>query len=928
MSWLSEFIEGVEKAVRDPATLITATIYALSGNYVMAATTIASAGAQNALAARQDPPDYSSYTSEGQNRTQMVKQPIVPRRFVYGETRISGVLGHIESTDNDKRLHLLILVASHEIDSFQTVYLNDEALTLDVDGEVTSPSKYAGKVRIKMHEGSSTQAADSDLVSESAVWTNDHRLQGIAYIYVRLIFDNKIFPAGIPNFSAKVRGKKLYDPRTTTTAYSANPALAIRDYLTNATYGFAASASEIDDVKFAAAANICDETVTLDSGGSESRYEIHGTFTTGNAPKRILQEMVTSCGGVISYVNGKFNLKAADYTAPTITLDENDIISEISLQTKRSKRDNYNAVKGVFSPPETNYIPTDYPALTSSTFETEDGGIRRFLDYDLPYTTSSPMAQRIAKIALFRNRQQITMQMNCSMKAFDLSVGDTVQINNDKLGFSSKIFEVSEWTSSIGSDSGGQPVMNVSLLMRETNSAVYDWDADEKAFTLDNTNLPDVFDITAPTLAISDDLQSYNQQAISVLIANVTATSAFHEQFEVEAKLSTDTDYTSLGIGYGTKFTLVNVQAGSVYDVRARSISRLGVQSDFVENTHTITGSAVDPSDVTGFTVNIVGQQADLKWTAIPDGDLSHYIIRHSPLTTGATFNNSRTLVKKIARPANTITVPALTGTYSIKAVDKFGKVSQNENSSVALVSSIQGFNFADSVSEHTAFSGSKTNVIVIDDKLQLDTSVSFDSVSGNFDDAVGLFDGGGGAVAASGTYDFANSIDLGAVYTGQASATMKLAQLSQHTGTPASATTDVDLYVSSTQDDPSGTPTWTAYRPFVVGSYTARGFRFRAELETTDSFETPAIEELTAEIKLPTRTESDNDIQSGAGAKVIAFTTPFKTLLAVSISVGDMQSGDYYGITSKSATGFTITFYNSSDVAVDRLFDYVATGF
>jgi hypothetical protein len=98
-------------------------------------------------------------------------------------------------------------------------------------------------------------------------------------------------------------------------------------------------------------------------------------------------------------------------------------------------------------------------------------------------------------------------------------------------------------------------------LLRETNSAVYDWDADEKAFTLDNTNLPDVFNISAPTLVVSDDLQSYNQQAISVLIADVTATSAFHEQFEVEAKLSTDTDYTSLGIGYGTKFTLVNGHA-------------------------------------------------------------------------------------------------------------------------------------------------------------------------------------------------------------------------------------------------------------------------------------------------------------------------------------------------------------------------------
>ena len=331
---------------------------------------------------------------------------------------------------------------------------------------------------------------------------------------------------------------------------------------------------------------------------------------------------------------------------------------------------------------------------------------------------------------------------------------------------------------------------------------------------------------------------------------------------------------------------------------------------------------------MTDFTVNIVGQQADLKWTAIPDGDLSHYIIRHSPLTSGATFNNSRTLVKKVSRPASTITVPALTGTYSIKAVDKFGKVSQTESSSIALVDSIQGFNFADSATEHTAFAGSKTNVIVVDNKLQLDTSALFDSVSGNFDDGTGLFDGGSGAVAATGTYDFANIIDLGAVYTGQAGTTLKVSQLSQHIGTPASATTDVDLYVSSTQDDPAASPTWTAYRPFVVGSYTARAYRFRAILETTDSFETPAIEELVAEINLPTRSESDSDIQSGAGAKAIIFTTPFKTLLAVSISVGDMQSGDYYGITSKSATGFTITFYNSGGTPVDRLFDYVATGF
>jgi hypothetical protein len=54
----------------------------------------------------------------------------------------------------------------------------------------------------------------------------------------------------------------------------------------------------------------------------------------------------------------------------------------------------------------------------------------------------------------------------------------------------------------------------------------------------------------------------------------------------------------------------------------------------------------------------------------------------------------------------------------------------------------------------------------------------------------------------------------------------------------------------------------------------------------------------------------------------------PFKVLKGVGIAAGNLQSGDYYAITSKSATGFTITFYDSTDTAVDRTFDYVARGY
>jgi hypothetical protein len=40
------------------------------------------------------------------------------------------------------------------------------------------------------------------------------------------------------------------------------------------------------------------------------------------------------------------------------------------------------------------------------------------------------------------------------------------------------------------------------------------------------------------------------------------------------------------------------------------------------------------------------------------------------------------------------------------------------------------------------------------------------------------------------------------------------------------------------------------------------------------------------------------------------------------------LASGDFYAITNKSETGFTIEFFNSSSATVSRTFDYVARGY
>lgn len=110
------------------------------------------------------------------------------------------------------------------------------------------------------HLGTSAQTANSNLVAENVGWTSNHRLRGRAYVYTKLNYIADRWPTGMPVIKAKIRGKKVYDPRSTLTAWSENAALCIRDYLT-ASYGLACSVLEIDDPSFIAAANISDEYV-------------------------------------------------------------------------------------------------------------------------------------------------------------------------------------------------------------------------------------------------------------------------------------------------------------------------------------------------------------------------------------------------------------------------------------------------------------------------------------------------------------------------------------------------------------------------------------------------------------------------------------------------------------------------------------------
>ena len=227
-------------------------------------------------------------------------------QIIYGKMRVGGAIVYDESTGANNRLfHRVIAVAGHEVESFDTIYINDEVVTLDINGNVTSPAKYVKNtlkrvrqldsggeyewvyqnsvthlVRFKFHNGSPTQSADTDLIAESEHWTSEHKLSGIAYMYVRLEHDADAFPNGMPTITAEVKGKKVYNPATSTTAWSDNPALCLRDYLTSS-YGLSEAEANIDDTLVNTAATVCDALV----GSPVIKIQVGGEYkikTVGN----------------------------------------------------------------------------------------------------------------------------------------------------------------------------------------------------------------------------------------------------------------------------------------------------------------------------------------------------------------------------------------------------------------------------------------------------------------------------------------------------------------------------------------------------------------------------------------------------------------------------------------------------------------------
>jgi hypothetical protein len=227
-----------------------------------------------------------------------------PIPVIYGTRRVGATVCPVGvSGPSQEFLHLICVWGEGPVSAIGIVYL---------DGVATTDGKFAGLVTREDFLGTDGQAASGTLVAamaDASKWNASCTLAGIAYTYLILKWDQTAFARGKPLITADVNGRTLFDPRSSSTGFSRNPALALRDYLTNSRYGRGYGSAVIDDTSFAGEAYHCDDLVALPGGATQARYTCDGVVNPDDAPLDIVKGLLSACRGNLIYSGGKYKLK-------------------------------------------------------------------------------------------------------------------------------------------------------------------------------------------------------------------------------------------------------------------------------------------------------------------------------------------------------------------------------------------------------------------------------------------------------------------------------------------------------------------------------------------------------------------------------------------------------------------------------------------
>ncbi|MGL4351610.1 MAG: phage tail protein, partial [Plesiomonas shigelloides] len=431
------------------------------------AVSVAMAALSVAMVLTMKKPSLGSGGRGQAERKQVLRSAAAPEDWVYGLTIKSGVLAFAEEekggwqdTTPDPEtnqgyvewLHQVLTIAGHPIDRIGRIWFNDDEI-----------QTFGANASYELLNSSLT--ANEFLLENCPSWNDDMIGRGIASLRVSMLFNQRLYPAGIPNVKLEVWGRQIFDPRDNQTKWSDNASLIMLDFVRNHPK-FRIKDSRIDWDSFKLAANICDEVLTRPDGKKEKRYTINGSFDLNERPSSILDDMLISMAGELTWFGGKIGVIAGAYYGPaTQVVHSGDILGDLDITPESAAKDRINTINGTFVDPDQLHVETDFPPVIVNEWVTEDGEERNE-DLKLRFVTSDYQAQRLANIKLRRARLGRTMSFQMNLKGYEIRPSSYIQLKVPEIEMDQE-FRVVEWEH--------DPIAGtVTLTVRQDGVAIWD----------------------------------------------------------------------------------------------------------------------------------------------------------------------------------------------------------------------------------------------------------------------------------------------------------------------------------------------------------------------------------------------------------------------------------------------------------------------
>lgn len=758
----------------------------------------------------------------------------------------------------------------------------------------------------------------------------------------------------IPEITADIQGVVMYDPRKDSTnvaaggsgshrednintwEYTTNPALAIRYLfrLSKENGGFGLSTADLLDDWFAESANVCDETVTY-NGETFKKYEVNGVADLGDRPVDILNDLLNSCNAIVVEDKGKIGIRVLKPENSSYSFTTDNITGDISYN-KGSIRDKTNTLNVKYISEALSW-ETDIITITNDAFKEQDKGRLYESELDLNFADNYNQAYYLGVQKLKQSRLQGRASISSFWSAYQLLAGDVVDLTHPALNWNQKLFRVE----SISINDQGK----LDLDLIEYDEDVYTVDnIDPKADDLTtNLNLP--FDVQPPSAlqVLQNFALDQNGDHIGdiVNLSWTSSTSPDIVEYDIDFKPQTATEWQKLGLSRTTSISSDAFLIGP-YSARVRARNRIGGVSDYLEGDFQVYDILDEPPDVERFVLQTSNNEIALNWEKVPQVAVTgFYRIKHIPKTSGASWFDAPTFDLRVPGYQTSITLSQIDGTYLIKAENTAGLQSANAASKILDLPEDADWQLVQTLTESPNFAGAKTNLVVVDGELTLDSNTLWDDLSGTMDDLSSALIDSIGNKLMFGTYTFANDVDLGGVYRAKLrkTATANFLEVDNNMddltvelidqwgrafwdgSSPVNA--EINLSFRASRNGISFSP----YELLTVNEATGRYFEFGADFIASSIDEDIKLSTLQTHIYLKQRLEQGSSTSSASADVTKSFDFAFYATPVVTLVINNPVSGDYVALSNITTSGFDFSVYDSSDTRVARDVTYLAQG-